>query len=65
MEEYRPPVVDYKRIRRITTLPDEGETINAATGICISLMVLGAIVLFKRYQDKLHRSPRTSNTLWL
>lgn len=62
---YRPPVVDYKRIHRITTIPEPAETINPATGICITLMVIGAIVLFKRYQDKLHRSPKNANTLWL
>ncbi len=65
MDEYRPPVVDYRRIRRITTISEPKETINAATGICITLMVIGAIVLFKRYQDKLHQSPKSANTLWL
>ena len=65
MDIHRPPVIDYKRLKRITSLPDDSGSVNAATYMCISLMALGAIVLFKRYQDKLHRSPKNANTLWL
>ena len=65
MDEYRPPVVDYRRLKRITSIPEDPNALNTATILCIFLMVLGAIVLFKRYQDKHHQSPKISSTLWL
>ena len=62
---YRPPVVDYRRLRRITEIPEDKDGLNTATIICILCMALGAIVLFKRYRDKHYQSPRSAGTLWM
>lgn len=47
-----PPVVDYDRIKRVFPQPPGKVTINVYTGICIFFIVVGLLVLIKRYKDK-------------
>jgi hypothetical protein len=47
-----PPVVDYERMRRVYPQPPGKITINFYTGVCIFFIVVGVLVLIKRYKDK-------------
>ena len=47
-----PAVVDYDRLRRVYPQPSGKVTINFYTGLCIFFIVVGLLVLIKRYKDK-------------
>ena len=47
-----PPVVDYDRMRRVYPQPTGKVTINVYTGVCLFFIVVGLLVLIKRYKDK-------------
>lgn len=58
----RLPVVDYKRLRRIALPPEET---NISNKICMGILLVAMVVLYKRYRDKSHQPPRTEDILWL
>ena len=45
------PVVDYDRIERLK-ISNETLPFNTATLLYLGVFLLGALILFKRYQDK-------------
>ena len=49
-----PPVVDYDRIKRVfpATSGKESPGYNLYTYICLFFIVVGILVLIKRYRDK-------------
>ena len=48
-----PPVIDSERIRRVYPQPSSPVTgYNWATLICLFFIVVGILVLIKRYRDK-------------
>lgn len=59
-------VVNYKRLRRIMSVPkEEPSDINSSTACCLFIITLTVMYLYKRYQDKSRPQSRTSDTLWL
>lgn len=59
-----PPVVDYGRIKRITSFPDE-KPMELGTSICLVMIIMTLMYLYKRYQDKSRPQSDTFDTLWL
>ena len=47
-----PPVVDYDRMRRVYPQPSPKSMFNTYTLICLFFIVVGILVLIKRYRDK-------------
>lgn len=58
-------IVDFKRLRRITSVPSEPSTINVPTGICLVIITFTFMYLYKKYKDKSHQQLQTSDTLWM
>lgn len=59
-------VVDFKRLRRITSVPKtEPNNINVPTGICLVIITLTFMYLYKRYKDKSRQQLQSPNTLWM
>jgi hypothetical protein len=50
---YAAPVVDYERMKRVYPQPSAKPVyINFYTGMCLFFIVVGILVLIKRYRDK-------------
>ena len=47
-----PPVIDYERMKRVYPQVVGKEGYNAYTYFCIFFVVVGILVLIKRYRDK-------------
>ena len=47
-----PPVIDYERMKRVYPQVVGKEGYNAYTYFCIFFVVVGVLVLIKRYRDK-------------
>ena len=59
-----PPVVNYGRIKRITSFPKEN-SMELGTSLCLVIILLTLMYLYKRYQDKSRPQSDTVDTLWL
>jgi hypothetical protein len=59
-----PPVVNYGRIKRITNLPKENP-MELGTSVCLVIILLTLMYLYKRYQDKSRPQSDTVDTLWM
>jgi hypothetical protein len=48
-----PPVVDYERMKRVfPQMTPKPVYINFYTGMCLFFIIVGILVLIKRYRDK-------------
>ena len=54
----RPNVINYARMQRIqdaTNVPPTGWEMSKSTKVCLAIMCIGGIVLYKRWIDKKQR----------
>jgi hypothetical protein len=58
----RVPVVDYRRLKRLAPTTEE---VNISNRVCIGILLIAVVILYKRYRDKSHRQPQNVDTLWL
>ncbi len=58
-------VVNYRRLRRIMPTSQPNDGINTATCVCLGIITLAMLGLYKRYRDKSHPQSHTSSTLWM